>query len=83
MILARGRAADILKKLAHDTGATAVHWNRRYEPAAVRCAKQVSEQLATFGLMMSGNWRIRPTLLLLARSCRCAGVVLQQREPTP
>ena len=35
LILARGRAATVLKKLAADTGATAVHWNRRYEPAAV------------------------------------------------
>jgi deoxyribodipyrimidine photolyase len=34
LILAHGRAADVLKKLAANTGATAVHWNRRYEPDA-------------------------------------------------
>jgi deoxyribodipyrimidine photo-lyase len=45
LILARGRAADILKSLAADTGATAVYWNRRYEPAAVHCAHRVAEQL--------------------------------------
>jgi len=45
LILARGRALAVLKKLAASTGATAVHWNKRYEPAAVKCSQQVSEAL--------------------------------------
>jgi deoxyribodipyrimidine photo-lyase len=53
LILACGRAADILKKLAADTGAAAVHWNTRYEPAAVKCAKHVVEQLQRSGIHTS------------------------------
>jgi hypothetical protein len=53
LIFARGRAAGVLKKLAADTGATAVHWNRRYEPAAVDCAHLVSEQLRRSGIQTS------------------------------
>lgn len=53
MILAHGRAADALKKLAVNTGAAAVHWNRRYEPAAVSCAQHVSEQLRGSGVQTS------------------------------
>ena len=45
LILARGRALAVLKKLAASTGATAVHWNKRYEPAAVQCSRQLSEGL--------------------------------------
>jgi deoxyribodipyrimidine photo-lyase len=50
LILAHGRAATLLKKLAVETGATAVHWNRRYEPAAVDCAQIVSDQLRRSGI---------------------------------
>src|ERR1700761_7879880 len=45
LILAHGRALDVLKKIAAATGATAVHWNKRYEPAAVKCSQQVVEGL--------------------------------------
>src|SRR6201996_9002020 len=45
LILARGHALAVLKKLAASTGATAVHWNKRYEPAAVKCSQQVVEGL--------------------------------------
>jgi deoxyribodipyrimidine photo-lyase len=50
LILARGRALRVLKKLATATGATAVHWNKRYEPAAVECSRLVSEGLAQSGI---------------------------------
>jgi len=53
LILARGRAADILKKLAAETGSTAVYWNRRYEPAAVSCAQHVAAQLRRGGIHTS------------------------------
>ena len=36
LILARGHALGVLQKLVAKTGATAVHWNKRYEPAAVK-----------------------------------------------
>jgi len=45
LILARGRALAVLKGLAAATGATAVYWNKRYEPAAVKCSRQVVEGL--------------------------------------
>jgi len=45
LILARGRALAVLKKLAAAVGATAVYWNKRYEPAAVKCSQQVAEGL--------------------------------------
>jgi deoxyribodipyrimidine photo-lyase len=50
LILAHGPALGVLKKLAATTGATAVHWNKRYEPAAVECSRQVSQGLAKNGL---------------------------------
>ncbi len=50
LILARGTALSILKRLVEETGATAVHWNRRYEPAAAHCSRQVSQALHTWGL---------------------------------
>jgi len=45
LVLARGRALQVLRKLAADTGATSVHWNRRYEPAAAQCSERVSQDL--------------------------------------
>lgn len=45
LILARGRAPEVLRKLAADTGATCVHWNKRYEPAALKCSQLVSQSL--------------------------------------
>lgn len=50
LILARGPALTALTKLARDTGATAVFWNRRYEPAAVTCARGASEGLRRAGV---------------------------------
>ena len=50
LILARGRALSVLKKLAGETGATAVHWNKRYEPAAVECSQLVSDGLRRDGV---------------------------------
>jgi deoxyribodipyrimidine photo-lyase len=45
LILARGPALCVLKKLVAASGATAVYWNRRYEPAAASCARLVAEGL--------------------------------------
>ena len=46
LILARGRAADVLTTLVSKTGATAVHWNKRYEPTALACSRAVQTALA-------------------------------------
>ncbi len=45
LIVRRGRTEDVMAALARGTGAGAVYWNRRYEPAAVAQEKRVSETL--------------------------------------
>jgi deoxyribodipyrimidine photo-lyase len=45
LILAHGPALPTLQKLAADTNAGEVFWNRRYEPAAVKCAASVAKGL--------------------------------------
>ncbi len=47
LILAHGRAAEVLAALAPRSGATAVYWNRRYEHAAIECSAAVKKRLAT------------------------------------
>src|SRR5258708_2066930 len=36
LVLRRGHAADIVAKLAEESGASAVYWNRRYDAGATR-----------------------------------------------
>jgi deoxyribodipyrimidine photo-lyase len=50
LILRRGPAAQALQALAEETGARAVHWNRRYEPAVIARDRQVKEGLRAAGL---------------------------------
>lgn len=50
LILAQGPTLKVLRKLAAETGATAVHWNRRFEPAAVRCSQLVARELQGLGI---------------------------------
>ncbi|MDA0204480.1 MAG: deoxyribodipyrimidine photo-lyase [Acidobacteria bacterium] len=50
LVLRSGRALPALQKLARQTGAGAVFWNRRYEPAAVERDRQVEQALAADGL---------------------------------
>jgi deoxyribodipyrimidine photo-lyase len=45
LILAKGPAVPTLKALAKRVGATAVYWNRRYEPAAIEVATRVEARL--------------------------------------
>jgi deoxyribodipyrimidine photo-lyase len=45
LILRTGPSADALVRLAAESGATAVFWNRRYEPAAVACDMHVEQCL--------------------------------------
>lgn len=50
LVLARGAALEVLRALATDTQASAIFWNRRYEPAAVACAAHVEAGLRRDGL---------------------------------
>jgi deoxyribodipyrimidine photo-lyase len=52
LIIRQGKAAEVLPELAREVSADAVHYCRRYEPAAIACQRQVEstlrkEQIAT------------------------------------
>ena len=64
LILAQGPTLKVLRKLAAETGATAVHWNRRFEPAAVQCSNSSHGncRVLEFGLMeFNGSLLSDPT----------------------
>ena len=50
LILRRGRVLETLRTLIGDTGAGAVFWNRRYEPAAEQCSREMRQALSRDGL---------------------------------
>ena len=50
LIIRQGPALQTLCELAASTGATAVYWNRRYEPAAVAIETQLRQSLPAAGL---------------------------------
>ncbi|MGA8705383.1 MAG: deoxyribodipyrimidine photo-lyase [Steroidobacteraceae bacterium] len=50
LILRRGAALEALRALIRDSGATAVYWNRRYEPAAQQCSSGVKQALRRDGV---------------------------------
>jgi deoxyribodipyrimidine photo-lyase len=41
LIVRSGRAPEVLRAFAREEGATAIHWNRRYEPASREVAERV------------------------------------------
>jgi len=51
LVLLRGAALDCLREIVASTGACAVYWNRRYEPAAVARDLEVKTQLRADGLV--------------------------------
>jgi len=67
LIIRRGPALDTLRELLHETGAGAVFWNRRYEPAVVARDRIVKETLpvegfevASFnGALLNEPWTIQ------------------------
>jgi deoxyribodipyrimidine photo-lyase len=50
LILRRGEAADELEAIVQATGAAAVFWNRRYEPAAIARDAAIKARLAANGI---------------------------------
>jgi deoxyribodipyrimidine photo-lyase len=50
LVLARGDSLRVLRSLARSTGAGAVHWNRRHEPAIQKRDERVAAALAAAGL---------------------------------
>jgi len=49
LVLARGPAREVLERLRRESGADAVYWNRRYEPAAIARDRAVRAALAAAG----------------------------------
>ncbi|WP_417684347.1 cryptochrome/photolyase family protein [Roseibium sp.] len=50
LLLLRGDARVAIPALAHETGATAVHWNRCYEPHAVERDTEIKAELKQQGI---------------------------------
>jgi deoxyribodipyrimidine photo-lyase len=50
LVVRRGDSAETLTALARETGAGAVYWNRRYEPAAIARDTKVKSGLQTAGI---------------------------------
>jgi len=50
LLLAKGESGAALRNLLKTTGATAVYWNRRYEPAAIARDKVIKTELGAAGL---------------------------------
>ena len=51
LIIRRGPTVEALTTLVMETGAAAVLWNRRYEPAAVACDSSLKSKLPARGLL--------------------------------
>lgn len=50
LILRRGKALDVLRALASETGAGAVYWTRLYDPAAIARDREVKTELVARGI---------------------------------
>jgi deoxyribodipyrimidine photo-lyase len=50
LILATGDSGELLRRLVASTGAGAVYWNRRYEPAAIARDSVIKAELTAAGL---------------------------------
>ncbi len=50
LVIRRGPSLDALRKLAQETNATHVAWNRRYEPAVIKRDTGIKQALAADGL---------------------------------
>ena len=50
LILRSGSSLEVLKDLVQETGASAVYWNRRYEPAAIARDQSIKTELQSLEL---------------------------------
>jgi len=50
LTLRRGSSLEVLQDLIRQTGAGAVYWNRRYEPAAIECDSKIKKALRDGGV---------------------------------
>ncbi|MBA1147811.1 deoxyribodipyrimidine photo-lyase [Ectothiorhodospiraceae bacterium WFHF3C12] len=67
LVVRRGRPLDVLRQLLRETGAEAVYWQRRYEPATIERDRGVKEALRADGVdarsfpgaLLFEPWRVR------------------------
>ena len=50
LLIRQGQSLAVLRQLAEQSGATAVYWNRLYEPARVASDREIKQQLCEQGL---------------------------------
>jgi len=55
LVVRRGPSLEALLALAEETGATSVHWNRLYEPAAIARDTAVKSALADHGILATSS----------------------------
>jgi len=69
LIIRRGAAVETIRQLAAESGASAVFWNRRYEPASIARDRQVKATLRDQGIAaesFQGNLLLEPWTILNA-----------------
>ncbi|MEO6184962.1 MAG: deoxyribodipyrimidine photo-lyase, partial [Steroidobacteraceae bacterium] len=54
LLLRHGATVDTLLRIAKDSGATQIYWNRRYEPAAIRVEQALTKAMDAAGLIGHG-----------------------------
>lgn len=55
LVLRRGHPAAVLDEVLAETGAAAVHWNRRYAPSRIACDSRIKETLKARGLTVHSH----------------------------
>ncbi len=50
LVVGRGRSLEVLKAWVRETGAGAVYWNRRYEPASIARDTEIKASLSALGV---------------------------------
>lgn len=95
LVVRRGPSHDALEKLIRESGATAVAWNRRYEPAAMRRDGEIKAALRAQGLevesfngsLLHEPWTVatkqgKPYQVFTPfwKSCQAAGIDHDARE---
>lgn len=65
LIFRRGDALECLRQLQQETAATHLYWNRRYDPAGIRCDTAIKQQLSAVcevssfnGALLSEPWTV-------------------------
>ncbi|QDU59904.1 Deoxyribodipyrimidine photo-lyase [Planctomycetes bacterium Pan216] len=55
LVVRQGRSGEILESLAKETEAESIHWNRRYEPAAIKRDSAIKESFKSRGIEVQSH----------------------------